>query len=135
MNYFDFKAADKQYFGGKLGADCSPEKTIFRVWQPFAENVDLRLYNAENELVFSAPMEKKNGVFEYEKSGDLDGVFYTFSVTRNGETVESADPYSAAVTADGERGIVIDMRRHAPDGWENERNISSENPVIYELSL
>lgn len=135
MNCFDFKAADKRYFGGKLGADCSPERTVFRVWQPFAENVDLRLYNAENELVFSAPMSKKNGVFEYEKSGDLDGVFYTFSVTRNGETVESADPYSASVTADGERGQIVDMRRHAPDGWENERNISRENPVIYELSV
>lgn len=135
MNCFDFKAADKQYFGGKLGADCLPERTIFRVWQPFAENVDLRLYNAESELFFSAPMKKKNGVFEYEKSGDLDGVFYTFSVTRSGETVESADPYSAAVTADGERGQVVDMRRHAPDGWENESNISAENPVIYELSV
>lgn len=134
-NCFDFKAADRQYFGGKLGADCSPERTVFRVWQPFAENVDLRLYNAENELVFTAPMERKNGVFEYEKTGDLDGVFYTFSVTRNGETVESADPYSAAVTADGERGQIVDMRRHAPDGWENERNISEENPVIYELSV
>ncbi|MBD5383714.1 MAG: type I pullulanase, partial [Ruminococcaceae bacterium] len=134
-NYFDFKAADRQYFSGKLGADCSPERTVFRVWQPFAENVDLRLYNAKNEPVFTAPMERKNGVFEYEKKGDLDGVFYTFSVKRNGETVESADPYSAAVTADGERGQIVDMRRHAPDGWENERNISAENPIIYELSV
>lgn len=134
-NCFDFKAADKYYFGGKLGADCSPERTVFRVWQPFAENVELRLYNTGNGLIFSASMTKKNGVFEYEKSGDLDGVFYAFSVTRNGETVESADPYSYDVTAGGERGIVIDMRRHAPEGWENERNVSSENPIIYELSV
>lgn len=135
MNCFDFKAADKFYFGGKMGADCSPERTVFRVWQPFAEKVELRLYNTENELIFSAPMIKKNGVFGCEKSGDLDGFFYTFSVTRNGETVESADPYSYAVTADGERGQIVDMRRHAPEGWENERNISAENPIIYELSV
>lgn len=100
-NCFDFKSADKRYFDGKLGADCTPERTVFRVWQPFAENVELRLYNADNELIFSARMTKKNGVFEYEKNGDLDGVFYTFSVTRNGKTVESADPYSHAVTFDG----------------------------------
>ncbi len=134
-NCFDFRAADKYYFGGELGADCSPERTVFRVWQPFADNIVLRLYNAQNELFFSAPMERKNGVFEYEKNGDLDGAFYAFSVTRNGETVESADPYSAAVTADGERGIIVDMRRHAPEGWENERGISSENPIICELSV
>lgn len=134
-NCFDFKAADREYFGGNLGADCSPERTVFRVWQPFAENVELRLYNADNELIFSALMTKKNGVFEYEKNGDLDGIFYSFSVTRNGETVESADPYSYAVTADGERGQIVDMRRHAPEGWESERNISAENPIIYELSV
>lgn len=134
-NNFDFKAADRQYYRGKLGAVYSPKRTIFRVWQPFAESAVLRLYNAENELIFSAPMTRKNGIFEYEKTGDLDGVFYTFLITRNGETVESADPYAAAVTADGERGRVVDMRRHAPDGWENERNISSENPIIYELSV
>lgn len=135
MNYIDHKAADRQYFGGRLGADCSAERTVFRVWQPFAEKVELRLYNADNALIFSAPMEKKNGVFEYKKNGDLDGVFYTYSVTRGGETVESADPYSFAVTADGKRGKIVDMRRHAPEGWENERNISAENPIIYELSV
>lgn len=138
MNYIDRKAADRRYFGGKLGADCSPERTVFRVWQPFAENVELRLYNADNALIFSAPMEKKKGVFEYRKNGDLDGFFYTYSVTRGGENVEiaeSADPYSFAATADGKRGQIIDMRRHAPEGWENERNITAENPIIYELSV
>lgn len=134
-NCFDFKFADKRYFSGNLGADCSSERTVFRVWQPFAESVELRLYNGDNELVFSAPMKKKNGVFEYEKTGDLDGVLYAFSVIRNGETVESADPYSCAVTSDGERGQIVDMRRHTPEGWENERNISAENPIIYELSV
>ncbi len=135
MNYIDYKAADRQYYGGRLGAECTPERTVFRVWQPFAEKAVLRLYNAENELIFSAPMTKNGGVLEYEKEGDLDGVFYTFLVTRNGGTVESADPYAAAVTADGERGQVVDMRRHAPEGWENERNISAENPIIYEVSV
>lgn len=134
-NYFDHKAADRYYYGGRLGADCSPERTVFRVWQPFAEKVELRLYNAENELVFFAEMEKKNGVFEYEKNGDLDGVFYTYSVTRGGETAESADPYSYSATADGKRGQLIDMRRHAPEGWEDEYSVSADNPIIYELSV
>ncbi|MCM1166352.1 MAG: type I pullulanase [Ruminococcus sp.] len=135
MNCFDFKAADRQCYRGRLGALCTPKSTVFRVWQPFAENMELRLYNAENELIFAASMTKRGGVFEYEKKGDLDGVLYDFSVTRNGETVESADPYAFSATSDGTRGIVADMRRHAPEGWENERNISAENPIIYELSV
>lgn len=134
-NCFDFKAADKRYYRGRLGAAYSPRRTVFRVWQPFADRAVLRLYNAEGGLFFSAEMTRRGGVFELEKRGDLDGVFYTYLITRNGETVESADPYAAAVTADGERGRVVDMRRHAPDGWENERNISAEAPVICELSV
>ncbi|MDE7361346.1 MAG: type I pullulanase [Oscillospiraceae bacterium] len=135
MNCFDFKAADRQYYRGRLGAVYSRARTVFRVWQPFAESAVLRLYNADGEVTFSAPMKRNGGVFEYEKRGDLDGVWYTYLITRNGETVETADPYAALVTADGERGQVVDMRRHAPDGWENERNISAENPIIYELSV
>lgn len=132
---YDFTTADKFFFKGNLGAVYSPKRTIFRVWQPFAKNIDLRLYNAENTLIFTAKMHKKNGVFEYTKSGDLEGIRYTFFVTRNGKSVESADPYARAVTPDGERGIVVDMRKNAPADWENQPQISGKDPIIYELSV
>lgn len=135
MNYFDFKAADRQYYRGRLGAVYSRRRTIFRVWQPFAESAVLRLYDADGKCFFAAPMERSGGIFEYERRGDLDGVWYDYLITRNGETVTSADPYSALVTADGERGQVVDMRRHAPEGWENVRGIAHECPIIYELSV
>lgn len=139
MNSTDLKAADRRYYRGRLGAVYSRTGTVFRVWQPFAESAVLRLYNADGERIFSAPMTRgvksADGIFEYEKRGDLDGVWYDYLITRNGETVQSADPYAALVTADGKRGQVVDMRRHAPDGWETERNVSHTDPIIYELSV
>ncbi len=134
-NHNDLSAADRLSFDGKLGAVYSPEKTIFRVWQPFADRAVLRLYNAKNELLNELSMKRKKGVFECEKTGCCEGLFYTFLITRNGQTVESADPYACAVNADGSRGIVVDMRKNAPDGWEHQPRIHAEDPVIYELSV
>ncbi len=138
-NHNDLSAADRLSFDGKLGAVYSPEKTVFRVWQPFADRAVLRLYNAKNELLNEISMKRKKGVYECVKTGCCEGLFYTFLITRNGQTVESADPYACAVSADGSRGIVVDMRKNVPGGWLDNRDdqpqISAENPVIYELSV
>lgn len=133
-NKFDFTLADKQGFDGELGAVYSAERTVFRVWQPCAESAAVRLYSGD-KLLETIPMKRVGGGFECEKSGDCEGFLYTFLITRNGETVESADPYSCAVTADGERSIIVDMKKNAPEGWEDQPRINSENPVIYELSV
>lgn len=134
-NYFDYSAADRQSFDGKLGAVYSAEKTTFRVWQPFAESAVLQLYKAKTELFCETKMKRRNGVFECEKKGCCEGFFYTFLITRNGETVEAADPYACAVTADGKLGIVVDMEKNKPGGWDESACITAENPVIYELSV
>lgn len=131
---FDFAAADRLGYDGELGAVCSPERTVFRVWQPFAEGAELYLFGADGEQR-TLPMKRVGGVFELEVRGDLDGAEYAFSVTRNGETVISADLYARAVTADGERGIVTDMSRHKPEDWDEQPRIFAECPVIYELSV
>ena len=134
----NFEQIEEQAFEGELGAICTENGAIFRVWQPLAERIELRLCGKDGSVVKSVPLRSENGVFECEVSGDLDGVHYTFAVTRNGETVECADICAKSVTADGERSIVADMRRHAPNGWENDRPISFGDPekaVIYELSV
>lgn len=138
MKKIDLEQAEKRVFRGKSGAVFSPEKTIFRLWQPFAEKAFLRLYNAENELVFSREMKRKNSIFELKKSGNCEGFLYDFSVIEKGEEREFADIYARRVTADGKRGIVVDMRKNAPDGWENDSFLRFDEPekaVIYELSV
>lgn len=129
---------DVAEFNGSLGANCTEKGTIFRVWQPTAERVELRLYDASGELIKRAVMRNKNGVFECRVRGDLDGVLYNFSVTRNGEICDCGDPYAKGVTADGRLCVLVDMRRHSPKGWASDRPIAFPDPedaVICELSV
>lgn len=138
MKKIDLREYEKRAFRGKLGAIFTPEKTVFRFWQPFAEKAFLRLYNAKNELIFSAEMKRKNNIFEYEKRGNCEGFLYDFSVIEDGCEREFADIYACAVTPDGTRAIVTDMRKNAPKGWENDkfmREIEPEKTVIYEVSV
>lgn len=138
MKKIDLQEAEKRVFRGKLGAIFTPEKTVFRFWQPFAEKAFLRLYNAEKEQVFSVEMHRKGNIFEYEKRGNCEGILYDFSVIESGEERVFADVYACAVTPDGRRGIVTDMRKNAPKGWENDEflgKIEPEKAVIYEVSV
>ena len=137
-NDLNLSAADRYFYSEKLGVIFSPERTIFRVWQPFAESACLRLYKANSEPFCEIKMKQKKGVFECEKKGCCEGLFYTFVITRNGQTVETADPYACAVTPDGKFGIITDMEKNKPDDWGNDVQnpcISAGFPVIYELSV
>lgn len=134
----DLDFIEARAFDGALGTNCTEKGTTFRVWQPLAERVELRLYNEDGSVVKRAAMRSKDGFFECRVRGDLDGVYYTFAVTQGGETVECADPYAKSVTADGERSIVVNMRRHAPKNWTNDRPIAFpdlEDAVICEISV
>lgn len=133
----DFKLIDEtSTLDVSLGTNCTEKGTVFRLWQPLAQSVELRLYNVSRELVKRAVMRSKGDYFECRVRGDLDGVFYNFAITRDGETVTCGDPYAKSVTADGEFSVLVNMRRHAPKGWASDRAIAfTEDAVIYELSV
>lgn len=134
----DLDFVEERAFSGALGTNCTEKGTSFRVWQPLAERAELLLYGESGELVKRLAMRSKEGVFECRVRGDLDGIGYAFSVTRNGETAECPDPYAKRVTADGKRSVIVNMRRHAPKGWNVDRHIAFPDPeeaVIYELSV
>lgn len=134
----ELELIEQRTFGGALGTKCTESGTTFRVWQPLAERAELCLYDSKGAEIRRCGMRSKNGVFECRIRGDLDGVRYTFFMTRGGETVECPDIYSKSATADGKRSIAVDMRRHAPKNWAYDRPLSfhdPENAVIYELSV
>ncbi len=60
----------------------------------------------------------EKGVFRVHKSGDLSGVYYTWLVTADGQTQETADPYAKAAGVNGQRSMVIDLKKAEPEGWD-----------------
>lgn len=137
----DFNEVDeKYYYGGRLGAIYSPHQTEFRVWSPFAEKVVLKLYpdGGSGKEIAAVPMKCSGGVWKTTVCDDLDGVYYTYTVTVDGDTRETIDPYAVSAGVNGRRGMVLDLTSAEPDGWEETKPVHLEkytDAVIYELHV
>ena len=117
---------EKYYYDGRLGAFVENGKTVFKFWSPFALGVRLNLYEKGNggDNILGKPMERgANGVWTAEVLANLDGVYYTYTVSHNGfEDAELVDPYAYSCGINGKRGMVTDLSAGVtPDGWAGER--------------
>ena len=132
------------YDGDDLGATWTAEKTSFRVWAPTADAVKLNLYvggtAGVDDLIEQIEMTADvNGTWVAEKEGDLNGVYYTYTVEVEGEVNEACDPYARTTGVNGQRAMVIDLDSTDPEGWENDvdphYDESITDAVIYELHV
>ena len=122
-----------------LGAFCGARGTVFRLWAPTAQDVILRLYR---EGTGGGPLEQiplhpeKRGLWTYITEKDLDGVYYDYLVTVDGEARSTADPYARACGLNGERSMIIDLSRTDPAGWpEDHAPPLPPETVIYEIHV
>lgn len=132
------------YEGDDLGATWTKEKTRFRLWAPTATEVKVNLYKSgtdgTDDLIEQLPMTADvNGTWVAEKSGDLNGTYYTYSVTVKGAAVEACDPYARTTGVNGKRAMVIDLDSTDPAGWDQDADPHAGNAitdaVIYELHV
>ena len=137
MQKFDYEV----YTGNDLGAVYSPKMTRFKVWAPEAESVKLNLYKqGEGDNLIDQHIMKKsaNGTYVFEKQGDCNGIYYTYTVVNHGEEQEAVDPYTKAAGVNGQRGMVINLAKTNPqgfelDGYRNPEHIT--DAIIYEGSV
>ena len=136
--------SDYTYTGDDLGANWTAEKTTFRVWAPTASAAAVNLYKSgtagTNDLIEQITMTADvNGTWVAEKSGDLNGTYYTYTVTVNGQENEACDPYARTTGVNGARAMVIDLASTNPEGWENDKNPNADltynDAIIYELHV
>lgn len=132
---------EQVYEGNDLGAVYSREQTVFRLWAPTAEQVNICLYENGNggKPLEVEPMAKDVcGTWIYTKSGDLHGTYYTYLVTVDGCEQESSDPYGKAAGVNGIRSMVVDLESTNPEGFAEDKGPVVENwtdIVVYELSI
>lgn len=137
----ELSLVDKNYaYAGELGALYSQAQTTFRVWSPLAEKAAVKLYqNAGSRIPYCVcTMQRSGNAWEATIPGDLHGVFYTYEFTSSGKFRETIDIYARSAGANGVRGMVVDLSRTDPDGWENDRPVKLESytdAVIYELHV
>lgn len=129
------------YDGDDLGAVYSKDKTVFKVWTPFASEVKLNLYKEglEGDAYDVVDMTKGDkGVWSAEVTGDLNGVYYTYSVTNSGVTNEVVDLYARTTGANGKRGMVINLDSTDPKGWSDVKRpelVNATDAMVYEMHV
>ncbi|MCK4551669.1 MAG: type I pullulanase, partial [Tenericutes bacterium] len=146
---YDSEAFETAYaYNGELGAIVDSDETVFRVWAPISESVDLNIYSTGTPLIYGgsdtpvktvAMTKGIKGTFSYTESENLHGSYYTYSVTNGSATNEVVDPYAKGVGINGLRGLVVDFSQTNPEGFAyNDRpaNIDSyTDAIIYELHV
>jgi pullulanase len=131
------------YDGDDLGATYTSTQTHFRVWAPTASEVSLVTYaNADASKLSGqvVPMTKSvKGTWTHSLSGDRHLQVYMYRVTVGGNTEEAVDPYARSVTANGVRGVVIDLSRTNPTGFVAQAKPAfsgkAADSIMYELHV
>ncbi|MDR0270239.1 type I pullulanase [Paenibacillus sp.] len=139
------------YDGRDLGCTYSRMESIFKLWAPGALKVSLALYqdagsyNTEGEVKVHTDgleigMKKwRDGVWFLRFYGDLAGRYYMYKIESSDGSIRYAtDPYSRAVSANGARSAIIDMKAWSPPGWEEEKRSPIkgwQDAVLYELHV
>lgn len=131
-----------RYDGKDLGAACTEEGTIFKIWSPLADRVTLHLYSDGDINVTGSEIKtielnpEENGVWEKNISGDLHGKYYSYEILRGDEVIYTADPYAVSCNCNGSRSMVTDLKRTNPAGFEEDKTpVLGKEQIIYELHV
>ena len=127
------------YYSGPLGFEICEGAVIFRLWAPSADDVVLNLYH---DGLFgpgfrSEKLEKyQDGHWEVEIDGNLEGIYYDYSIKRGTETYQATDPYAVSAGANGKRAMVLDLRKTDPEGWKEDKAPKRQREdIIYEIHV
>lgn len=141
---FDSEKFENTYYydGNDLGCVLQDKNTIFKVWAPTAEKVVLNLYEAgmpyANDLLQTYELRLgEKGVWSIVIDQNLNGKYYTYSITVDGRTEETQDVYTKACGVNGKRSMVLDLKMTDPKGWDMDQYQypAAILPVIYELHI
>nr|WP_296488108.1 type I pullulanase [uncultured Acetatifactor sp.] len=127
-----------RYDGKDLGAVCTEGSTVFKVWSPLAQRVELRLYRDQTgESFFRKELHAgEKGVWKLAFQENLHGIYYDYLVRTEGKDTRTADPYAVGCSCNGGRSMVVDLRQTDPPGFQSDSAPKqSAERIIYELHI
>ena len=127
----------------RLEDEClyAPSQTQFAFWSNSADQMEVRLYDDPQTADFQAIAltRDKQDFYRATVKGDQAGKYYTVRSYQNGEwAAESPGIFAKAVSVNGARAAIIDMRKTDPQGWENDIRPAMTDPtdiVVYETHI
>ncbi|HXK75483.1 MAG TPA: type I pullulanase [Bacteroidaceae bacterium] len=118
----------------------TPNKTLFSVWSPTAEEAVVRIYT---DGIGGKPIKtihmkpQADGTWTTNVQEDLLNTFYTFEVKVQDKWLgESAGINAKAVGVNGKRGAIIDFANTNPTGWDKDKRPALKNisdVILYEM--
>lgn len=123
---------ENDYQDNDLGIQYFKGHTIFKLWAPIAKKVHLLIENSQGQKQTVELSFDRNGVWQADVFGDLDGYAYIYNVYVNGGWKKVKDPYAVASKANAEMAYVINPLNLYK--MTNKQPIQ-ETPIIYELSV
>ena len=93
------------YNGADLGANWSPEQTVFKLWAPTASAVEVQLFSTGTDgepgaqALAARPMQHAGqGVWTVAVAGDLRGAYYLYALTfPDARRTVAVDPYALSL--------------------------------------
>lgn len=139
------------YAGEDLGVIYNLKYSTFKVWAPTAKKVTLCLYDGPGKYNNLGLIEDHTSDNQIDMKQDVDGVwvvtvnkdlekrYYMYKVEHEDGRIDySVDPYARAVSANGQRGVVIDLDKTNPKNFNPNKRPPMLNPtdaIIYELHI
>ncbi|QBO34947.1 type I pullulanase [Periweissella cryptocerci] len=135
------KNFDQRYdYNGTLGYQYATNATSFKLWAPTAKSVNLITYQttAPNAAVKkTTAMKIAHNVWSVQLTGNQTNTAYAFQLTfPNGKQTVTQDPYSTAVTENGDRSVVLAPAATQVKNFDRMGKFSQPtDAVIYEASV
>ncbi|GHT74868.1 hypothetical protein FACS1894124_5410 [Spirochaetia bacterium] len=141
------------YGGGDLGLSYGGAESGFKVWAPTAKTVSVALYDdagkynangkvTDQETAKLHKMERdpNTGVWSGRIPGNLAGKYYLYRLEfADGRINWGVDPYAKAVSANGQRGAIVNLADTNPPNWKPAVKPPFSNAfqdaVLYELHV
>ena len=120
----------------------SSRQTKFAFWSNVAEQMEVLIYDEANGEKPDNVVSLTKGDDDFWRAtvkGDLAGKFYTVRSFQNGEwSAESPGIFAKAVSINGQRAAIIDLKKTNPEGWDKDKRPAMTDPtdiVVYETHL
>lgn len=113
----------------ELGTRVLDGFCIFQLWAPLALSVSVVIDDKKYAL-----KRTEKGIWRLQLAGDWHEKTYQFEVEINGEFVSVNDPYAKALTANSEKGVLINLQKTYQMNSPNP-NTPLSDAIIYELHV